>query len=132
MILQLTVVVVYVFAGMQKPSVLGMNKQAEWAKHQIATLSNLQALKKQGGARKKARGPREQSEAEDTVTQEEEQEFDQREEEAGKKKSAAAANTMNTVRVGRNRKPNTRIAARTCDQMYLASYNQLIKQVFKF
>ena len=91
-----------------------------------ATLSNLQALKKQGGARKKARGPSEQSEAEDTVTQEEEQEFDQKEEEAGKK------NTMNTVRVGRNRKPNTRIAARTCDQMYLASYNQLIKQVFKF
>ena len=104
MILQLTVVVVYVFVGMQKPSVWGMNKQAEWAKHQIATLSNLQALKKQGGARKKARGPSEQSEAEDTVTQEEEQEFDQREEEAAKKKAAAAVAASNmTKRKGRKK-----------------------------
>ena len=70
-----------------------------------ATLSNLQALKKLGGAKKKARGPSEQSEqAEDPVTQEDEQEFDKREEEAAKKKAAAAVAASNmTTRKGRKK-----------------------------
>ena len=57
---------------------------------------------KEARGRKQEDHAREQSEAEDTVTQEEEQEFDQREEEAGKKKAAVAASNM-TTRKGRKK-----------------------------